>query len=64
MQRKLDERPKESDPYTTNESMLELVNQIRMKNFDIALRSVLTSVPPSALWVTTKRKKSKSRAST
>ena len=32
-----------------NESMLELVNQIRMKNFDIALRSVLDSVPPSAL---------------
>ena len=40
---------KESDPYTTNESMLELVNQIRMKNFDVALRSVLDSVPPSAL---------------
>mmetsp|Transcript_7140 Transcript_7140/g.22532 ORF Transcript_7140/g.22532 Transcript_7140/m.22532 type:complete len:735 (+) Transcript_7140:293-2497(+) len=40
---------KESDPYTTNESMLELINQIRMKNFDVALQSVLNSVPPGSL---------------
>ncbi|KAH8074766.1 hypothetical protein JL721_2339 [Aureococcus anophagefferens] len=40
---------KESDPYTTNESMLELINQIRLKNFDVALQSVLNSVPPGSL---------------
>jgi hypothetical protein len=63
VQRKLDDVfAKESDPYTTNESMLELVNQIRMKNFDIALRSVLDSVPPSALVGDNEEKKSKAAA--
>ncbi len=63
VQRKLDDVfAKESDPYTTNESMLELVNQIRMKNFDIALRSVLDSVPPSALVGDNEEKKSAAAA--
>jgi hypothetical protein len=34
---------KESDPYTTNESMVELIDQIRSRNFELALNSVMTS---------------------
>lgn len=50
VQEKLDEVfAKESDPYTTNESMLELINQIRLKNFDIALQSVLSTAPPGSI---------------
>ena len=40
---------KESDPYTTNESMLELINQIRLKNFDVALQAVLVATPSGSL---------------
>lgn len=40
---------KESDPYTTNESMLELINKIRLKNFDVALQAVLSTAPPGSL---------------
>ena len=32
---------KEADPYTTNESMVELIDQIRARNFEIALNSSL-----------------------
>ena len=32
---------KEADPYTANESMVELIDQIRARNFEIALNSSL-----------------------
>eukprot|EP00633_Aureoumbra_lagunensis_P004582 CAMPEP_0197307348 /NCGR_PEP_ID=MMETSP0891-20130614/4966_1 /TAXON_ID=44058 ORGANISM="Aureoumbra lagunensis, Strain CCMP1510" /NCGR_SAMPLE_ID=MMETSP0891 /ASSEMBLY_ACC=CAM_ASM_000534 /LENGTH=884 /DNA_ID=CAMNT_0042790601 /DNA_START=38 /DNA_END=2692 /DNA_ORIENTATION=- len=40
---------KESDPYTTNESMLELINRIRQKNFELALKAVISSAPPGSM---------------
>jgi interferon-induced GTP-binding protein Mx1 len=38
---------KESDPFTTNENMLELINQLRFRNFDRALEQVMASVAPA-----------------
>jgi len=35
---------KESDPFTTNENMLELINQTRFRKFDRALQHVMNSV--------------------
>jgi interferon-induced GTP-binding protein Mx1 len=35
---------KESDPFTTNENMLELINQLRFRNFERALEQVMASV--------------------
>ena len=35
---------KESDPFTTNENMLELINQLRFRNFERALAQVMGSI--------------------
>jgi interferon-induced GTP-binding protein Mx len=35
---------KESDPFTTNENMLELINQLRFRNFERALEQVMASL--------------------
>jgi len=35
---------KESDPFTTNENMIELINQLRFRNFDRALEQVMASI--------------------
>ena len=35
---------KESDPFTTNENMLDLINQLRFRNFDRALDQVMNTV--------------------
>lgn len=35
---------KESDPFTTNENMLDLINQLRFRNFDRALGQVMNTV--------------------
>ncbi|KAJ1460259.1 P-loop containing nucleoside triphosphate hydrolase protein [Pelagophyceae sp. CCMP2097] len=48
VQTKLDDVfAKESDPYTTNESMLELINAIRNRNFDVAMQAVVRAAPPA-----------------
>ncbi len=35
---------KESDPFTTNENMLDLINQLRFRNFDRAMEQVMASI--------------------
>lgn len=63
VQEKLDEVfAKESDPYTTNESMLELINQIRLKNFDVALQSVLSTAPPGSIMSSNEKARNMAKA--
>ena len=40
---------KESDPFTTNENMLELINELRFRNFDRALQQVMASIEDKPL---------------